>query len=94
MKRGLIIWIVIIVIIALTVIAIFIFKSGKEVDKSSEWNREEEKLIKEGCIKIQFDGDGNTCSLNKEKNLFLACTEMLTTIPWDLPKCVEYKENA
>ena len=91
MKKRTIIWILIGVVV-LAVILLIGFKLGTKDEKKSAWDAEVEKLINEGCIVIQVDGDGNTCTLNEEKNGFFSCTERLTTISWDLPKCVEYNK--
>jgi len=87
---------IIIIVIVILVIILKLTNQASEPasisNKSSEWNREISKLIEEGCVTIQVDGDGNTCSFVEEYNSFMHCTEMLTTKPWSLPKCVGYKE--
>jgi hypothetical protein len=57
---------------------------------SVAWDAEVAKLIGEGCVGIQVDGDGNSCFINEEGDDFQSCTEMVTTDPYDLPVCVEY----
>lgn len=94
MKRKLLAGVVALIIIALIEIFLWNRFSKKDSFDQKKWDTEVQRLIKEGCITIQADSNGNTCTLNEKGDHFQYCTEMLTTIPWKLPKCVKYKGNA
>jgi len=56
----------------------------------NEWKEEENRLIKLWCKRVVVDMDGNTCDYNiKENNYSWYCTEMVTTIWLELPKCAD-----